>query len=304
MTDSWLPRFACPACEAEVARTAVDELTCAACGRRFRRRDGIWRCLLDDHAAALAPVLHQYRAVRQAEGYRVGDARYYRRLPYVRHDDPHAVEWQVRRETFEHLRDLVLPRPETLSIHVLDVGAGCGWLSHRLATHGHDVVALDWLDDDQDGLGACRHYDASIVAVQGDVDRAPLVPAQFDVVVFNASLHYSADVAATLARARRLLAPGGALVVMDSPMFAHARDGVKMVNEKLQRFASEYGLVDGVHPGVGFLTFESLAGAAGSVNLRHEFVPTRGPLGWRLRRSCARLRLGRAPAAFGLWVAR
>jgi hypothetical protein len=33
-------------------------------------------------------------------------------------------------------------------------------------------------------------------------------------------------------------------------------------------------------------------------------VPTRGPLAWRLARLRARFNLGRAPAAFGLWVAR
>ena len=110
-------------------------------------------------------------------------------------------------------------------LHVLDLGAGSGWLSHRLTALGHRVVAVDAIDDEVDGLGACRHYAGDFAAVQADFDALPFAPAQFDLVVFNGSLHYAADTGATLERAHRVLAPGGALVVMDSPMFRADGDG-------------------------------------------------------------------------------
>ena len=59
-----------------------------------------------------------------------------------------------------------------------------------------------------------------------------------------------------------------------------------------------------VRPGAGYLTFELLGAIADRLELRQEFVPSRGPLCWRMRRHLARVKLGRAPAAFGLWVAR
>jgi hypothetical protein len=59
-----------------------------------------------------------------------------------------------------------------------------------------------------------------------------------------------------------------------------------------------------VRPGSGYLTFAVLAAIAERLALRQEFVPSRGPFGWRMRRHLARVRLRRAPAAFGLWVAR
>ena len=62
-----------------------------------------------------------------------------------------------------------------------------------------------------------------------------------DLVVFNGSLHYAPYIAATLARAHRMLAPGGALVVMDSPMFRRDRDGAAMVDDKHTRFRRELG---------------------------------------------------------------
>src|SRR5205085_10495819 len=116
----------------------------------------------------------------------------------------------------------------------------------------HHVVALDAIADEVDGLGAIRHYDASIVAVQSDFDALPLAPGQFDLVVFNGSLHYAPDPESTLARARRMLAPAGTLVVMDSPMFTADRDGAAMVASVYRRFTDCYGLQEIVQPGRGY----------------------------------------------------
>jgi SAM-dependent methyltransferase len=191
-----------------------------------------------------------------------------------------------------------------LPLHILDLGAGSGWLSHRLSSLGHRPVAVDALDDEVDGLGAARHYSTPFPVVQADFDALPFAPGQFDLVVFNGSLHYAPDTAATLERAHRMLAPGGALVVMDSPMFRADRDGSAMVSDALRRFTLDCGLTDAMQQGLGYLTFALLAAIAARLQLRPLFVASRGPLGWRLRRHLARFRLRRAPAAFGLWVAR
>ena len=299
----WTPSFACPECGA-----ALDDESeiciCPYCVRVHERRDGVWRFLTAARAARLAPFLHQYCAVRDRDGHRRRlPAERYRTLPSVPRSDPQAAEWLVRRETYHHLLQRVLAS-SSHPMQVLDVGAGTGWLSHRLAALGQRVVAVDALDDEADGLGAWRHYDVPFVVVQADFDALPFVPRQFDLVVFNGSLHYAPDAAATLARARRMLATGGALVVMDSPMFRRDRDGAAMVDDTDRRFRLDLALADVVRPGVGYLTFTRLGAIAESLDLQAQFVPTRGPLPWRLRRQLARVRLRRAPAAFGLWMAR
>jgi SAM-dependent methyltransferase len=302
MSD-WLPRFACPECSCPVDVTAPTERVCCRCRRVYRNRDGIWDFLPDRCRARLEPFAHQYRLVREREGRRADSAEYYLDLPSLGASDPNGGEWRIRRETYRHLLRQVLatgPQPSA----ILDLGAGSGWLSHRLSTLGHHVVAVDALDDREDGLGAVRHYPTSIVAVRADFDALPLQPAQFDLVVFNGSLHYAPDVAASLARAHSMLAPGGTLAVMDSPMFRADRDGAAMVSEMLHRFSQQYGLGQVVQPGCGYLTFASLSAHADALRLRSEFVPTRGPLRWRLHRRWSGMRLGRQPAAFGLWVAR
>ena len=81
-----------------------------------------------------------------------------------------------------------------------------------------------------------------------------------------------------------MLAPGGALAVMDSPMFCREAEGHAMVADKLRRFKTDYGLTDVVHPNVGFLTFAALAETAASLGLHGRFFRSRGPLMWRARR--------------------
>jgi SAM-dependent methyltransferase len=251
----------------------------------------------------LEPFLREYRQVRGREQRRRASADYYRMLPAVPVDDPHAWEWQIRRETYGRLLRRVFADGPSL-MRVLDLGAGSAWLSHRLAELGHHTVAVDVLDDDADGLGAARHYASRFPAVQADFNALPFLPHQFDLVVFNGSLHYAHDVGDALARAHDMLASGGALVVMDSPMFHSDGDGRAMTTERARRFQLQYGLASVVRAGAGYLTFPSLEAAAQALQLQSAFVPSRGPFGWRMRRRLAYLRLRRAPAAFGLWVAR
>jgi SAM-dependent methyltransferase len=297
----WLPRFACPECRAPVP---VPDLACGGCGARFDQRGGVYRFLSSGRAEAAEPFQRQYRAVRARDGYRPTAPEYYRMLPYVGRDDPRAGQWRVRRESYVHLQRQALPATRHGPVHALDLGAGSGWLSHRLAAFGHRMVAVDRLDDEADGLGACRHYSVSFVAVQADFDALPFEASQFDLVVFDGSLHYSPDPSATLAEAARMLASDGAIAVMDSPMFAREEDGQAMVADELRRIEAAHGFSSVLRPGLGFLTFAALERAASSHGLRSRFFQSRGPIGWRLRRQLARVRLRRAPAAFGVWVAR
>lgn len=298
----WRPTFACPECRGRIDE-GLEAFECRGCGARFDRARGIYRFLTAARTAAAEPFRRQYRIVRERDGYRNGAPEYYRMLPVVPKDDPRAAEWRIRRESYARLQQLVLPVWQGPT-RILDVGSGNGWLSHRLAACGHHAVAVDLLDDHEDGLGAWTHYPVAVTAVQADFDALPFEPAQFDVVVLNGSLHYAPDPARTLREARLMLAPGGSLVVMDSPMFRSERDGRAMVDRQERDIAARHGLQHVVRPGVGFLTYAALGRAASDLGLSPRFVPSKGPLAWRWRRQAAWLRLRRAPAAFGVWIAR
>ena len=301
MTDAWVPRFACPECRA-TGHPELQGFACPGCGRRFERQGGIMRCLLQSRCVAAEAFHRQYRSVRGREGYRRSNPDYYRNLPCVAADDPHAHEWDVRRRSYFTLQRHTLRTRGQRNARILDLGAGNGWLTHCLATEGHAVVAVDRLDDEMDGLGACRHYPVAFAVIQADFDALPFEPAQFDLAVFNASLHYSPSPETTLTEAARMLVPGGVLAVMDSPMFQHESDGRAMLADHLERLARDHDLGEVVRPGVGFLTFDLLAGVSARLGRHARFVPSRGPIGWWLRRQLAGRKAGRAPAAFGVWV--
>ncbi len=300
---AWRPRFACPECRGGLAGDR-EGVTCAACGLSFEVRGGIHRFLTAERAERGRPFHTQYRLVREREGYRSTSGAYYRMLPSVARDSPHAAEWRLRRESYVHLQQHALPDVWSGPAKVLDLGAGNGWLSHRLSASGHSLVAVDRVDDDADGLGACLYYPVPLVIVQADFDALPFEERQFDLVVFDGSLHYAENPMTTLREAHRMLADGATLAVMDSPLFARGQEGHAMVAEQLRRLEQESGVSPPIRPGAGFLTFDGLEAAARSLGLQARFVPTRGSWRWRLGRRLAPARIGRSPAAFGVWVAR
>src|SRR5206468_10737021 len=170
--------FACPRCAGPLGPALV----CAGCGQRYAQRDGIYRFLLPERAEALTPFLDQYRRVRAHDGYRPRPGEYYRALPSTPVDDPQAPIWRVRAATFAGFvrRARLAPASASPGMDVLDLGAGNGWLCHRLSRLGHRCTAVDLLDDADDGLGALAHYPTASTRVQADFDRLPFGPGQFD----------------------------------------------------------------------------------------------------------------------------
>jgi len=285
--------FVCPRC----ATTLSADLKCKNCDVVFEKRAGIYRFLLPERHEEVCVFLEQYRLVREREGYRSFSAEEYRRLPYFLAGSQQADVWAIRRESYRRLVSSLGGNP----LLILDLGAGNGWLSHRLAKLGHDLVAVDWLDDEDDGLGAYRHYDANYMSVQADFDALTFKRAQFDVVIFNASLHYSPNLENTLRKVCGILKPGGRLFVMDSPTFSSHESGQRMMKEQLDYLHSNYAIRDAIQPGVGFLTMRRMREFGDLLGLAFQFYPSRGAPLWMLKRWWGGFKSRREPAAFGVW---
>ena len=301
---TWIPAFVCPECGSTlVARATAGAptraLICCSCDAEVACRGGILRFLSEPRLAQIEPLIAQYRQVREQDGYRQRPAAYYQELPQVARGDPQHAVWRIRQESFRHLCRRVLTRLGRRPLRVLDLGAGNGWLSHRLTLLGHSCVAVDWLDDLDDGLSAARHYPTAFIRLQADFDHLPLVGGQFDAVIFNASLHYSPNPIATLRSAVTALVDGGTLVVMDSPVFVSDADGRRMVAERRRDLAKVIGRA--VEWGAGYLTVDGLARSATEAGLMLRRIPSRGGPGWAFKRWRAGRKLRRQPASFGIW---
>ncbi len=266
--------LACPRC-ARPFPPGRDVARCPVCAMPFARDGGIWRLLPPERELALRRFIVEYRHVRRGEGWGgAGDA-YFRALPYRDLTGRFVQTWRIRAASFRALVERVLApleRAVQRPLAVLDVGAGNCWLSYRLAQRGHDVAAVDLSDDGRDGLGAHVHYPCAFLPVLADFDHLPFAAARADLVLYNAALHYSTDINATLSQALRVLRPSGTVVVMDSPVYHDPVSGATMIAERERAFAAAHGTPSDALAAEGFLTYRRLHRLADELGLRWRFI--------------------------------
>lgn len=297
-------RFRCPCCGA-----GVPDHDCPACGFRFQRHGGIVDALSPESRAHHAGFVAGYERIREAEGRGSDRPEYYLALPYRDLSGRDPRQWHIRARSHDYLVRHLLPRqPRAGACSVLDLGAGNGWMSHRLALAGHHPCAVDLVVNDSDGLGAARHYlqrlGSPFPRFRASFDRLPFEDAQFDAAVFNASFHYCADGAATLREALRCVKPGGSVIISDTPWYPREEDGRRMLAERRIDFLARHGADGDSLDAIGFLTDSRLDAMALALGIRWDVHrPWYGPR-WMLRPAIAALRRRRAPSRFRLYVAR
>jgi SAM-dependent methyltransferase len=273
----------------------------------FWNVDGIWRFLLPESEAHYARFIRDYETIRLSEGRGSTSAKYYRALPFKDLSGQFKRDWKIRARSFQALENKVLTKlqdPLERSLKVLDLGAGNGWLSNRLAAQGDRVFAVDLLVNDRDGLGAWKYYEHMFTPVQAEFNHLPIMDQFADVVIFNASFHYSEDYAQALAESLRVLSPKGRVVIMDSPVYRRSTSGEKMVEEREAQFQEKYGFAsDNLHS-ENFLTYARLHELAKKLDIQWQFLTPFYGLRWMLRPLTSIFLRRREPAKFHLIVGR
>lgn len=292
--------FVCLACGGALVLESPVLLVCPADGLKYEQRDGIWRFLLPAKMRYYEQFRRDYGAVRRAEGRGSSDPEYYRRLPYTDANEPFAADWLIRQKSFEMLMGrVVLPRAaERNAMRALDLGCGNGWLANRLTLAGCRVAAVDLQDDAGDGLGASGYYDCAFCAVQAAYDHLPFGANQFDLIIYNAALHYSEDYFATLKAGLNVLAADGQIVILDSPVYHDSQSGTAMVVERAAEFERRYGMRSEALPSRNFLTYGEFESLAQELGIRWRWLTPNYGLRWLLRPWLARLLGRREPANF------
>ena len=308
--------FACPVCQGALVREARGGLACAADGLTFRYEAGIWRFLPQERAAALAQFRQEYETVRRSEARGSEDSAFYQALPFIGEKGAESsfllrflrpvrldIAWAVRAHSFGMLLEQVvvpLEIEKKRPLRILDLGAGNGWLSNRLAARGHDLAAVDLGVNDRDGLGAQRYYQTKFTCLQAEYDRLPLGDDQLDLLIFNASLHYSVNYEVTLREARRVLRSEGLIVVMDTAVYQKHHSGEQMVAGREATFLRRHGFASNALPSENFLTPQRLEQLADTVGLQWHHLETVPR--WRqwVRWLKVQVRRQREPAQFPL----
>lgn len=283
----------CPRCGNALTELR-DALVCDGDGFQVVTRDGI-RDFLD--ATSLEhhrDFVSTYDAIRAAERRGSTDAAFYLSLPA---GGP-GREWSRRKKGLDWLHAKLAP-PGAAGVaggQILDAGAGCCWLTRHLAEWGFSPVALDLTVDGRDGLGAGRHYLASLPVrferVRASFDRLPFADGTFSAVVFNASFHYAEQQDAVLREALRVSQPSAPIFILDSPVFTDPRSGQKMLEAR------------GLLARSTFLLEAEMGALASRCGLTLEVGRGRRRLLGRALQKLTELRLGRETATLSRMVLR
>jgi ubiquinone/menaquinone biosynthesis C-methylase UbiE/DNA-binding transcriptional ArsR family regulator len=151
-----------------------------------------------------------------------------------------AGQWDaLRSELFGQRAELVaLPGLLEDDWVVGDLGCGTGQLTASLAPYVGRVIAVD---RSRAMLAAARARLPELANVdlrQGELESLPIGDAELDAAVLFLVLHYLAEPVRAMAEARRVLKPGGRLLVVD--MTPHAREEYRQTMGHLwQGFSNE-----------------------------------------------------------------
>jgi SAM-dependent methyltransferase len=302
-------RLRCPSCEHGFPNdvTTSSQLTCPACGFAVPEVNGIVRALTPEGKTHFERFVRDYEVVREKEGWGSETPDYYLALPFEDLTNRHDWIWRIRAQTLRYMQEHVLPKIENADSSpccVLDIGAGNGWLSYRLAERGYHPTAVDLLDNDVDGLGAARHYLTDSLRwfprFQAEMDHLPFDSGQFDVAIFNASFHYSSDYERTLREVLRCLRRPGIVVVADSPFYRREESGKQMLEERRAMFERQFGVRSDINRSREYLTQKTLDELAERLAIQWNIGKPWYGMGWALRPAKARLLRRREPSKFHL----
>jgi SAM-dependent methyltransferase len=303
----------CGGCVGHLPDTTVDDLAliCSDCSMNLSMEQGIWKSLLPERVGHFSRFMADYQFIREAEGRGSNTAEYYLALPDRDLSGNNGQQWTIRARTFRYIKRHLMSdisSGDQKKLRILDLGAGNGWMSYRLALLGHAPTAVDLVINDRDGLGAAVYYKKHLTTLfprfQAELDILPFADDEFDLVIYNASFHYSEDYEKTLAEALRCTRAGGTIIIADSPWYATDSAGQQMLSERRKAFTQRYGFPSDALKSLEYLTDQRLQRMEACFGIRWQTHTPNYGIRWQMRPILAKLRGNREPSLFRIYTAK
>lgn len=238
----------CPNCHSPLDLATY---TCGN-GHRFSVNNGVLQLLSQQTGRRLKAFAALISTIRAAEGRRI-DPSLYPQLPYapaLAHDH----EWRLRRYDLAQITHILRGRGP---LQILDIGAWNGWLSYRLALQGHQVTAVDYFDDQYDGLQAQKFYSAEWRSIQLDLADIQIL-GRYDIVILNRCLQFFSEPAAYLRQVMACLAPGGHIIATGLQVYCNPQRKAAQVERLRVAYKARYGLELFFRPTRGYLDLSDM----------------------------------------------
>ena len=288
----------CPSCRGQLFQSE-NGWKCEQESLIFAATNGIADFILPHRRTSIEQFLDLYQEIRKIEGWGSENAEYYRLLPFKDITGRYGRVWQIRSKTFESFLNDLSDYVQG-SARVLDLGAGNCWLSYRLSLEGHSVVAVDINLDSWDGLGAAQKFTSRdklrFSLIRAEFNYLPFSKGFFDIIVFNASVHYVKKPTQTLLHILEFLKNDGILYVLDSPFYRDSRSGELMVEEKVGEIELKVRKKIPEEYMGSFLSPDSMREI--EPFCRVQYLEPAYDVRWRARALIAKIPLRREPASF------
>lgn len=159
------------------------------------------------------------------------------KLPFASPSNPHQKEWLLRANSFRRVKKYIEKKKHRGN--VLELGCGNGWFSPRLARNSfRKVTGLDIFREEL--LQAKRIFRVpNLEFCFGNIFNSAFPEGIFRMIFLNSTIQYFPDLHRLIRHLFMLLAPGGEIHILDSPLYK--KQNVIAARERSIRYFQKLG---------------------------------------------------------------
>ena len=174
----------------------------------------------------------------------------YNLLPFVYNTDIES-ELKFRRKSHSIVKQLLSGKK---GLRVLEISPWNAWLTPLLCENNNSVVAIDYFDDEVNGLQTKKHHShPKWTAIQCDLENPEFFDCEFDLIVFNHNIQFFVNPIETIKKYSKLLSKNGQIILLGLGIFKNHGHKEKQVETLKKQYQTQHGVNLFFRPCKGYL---------------------------------------------------